>query len=490
MYHVCDMLDPKLPSLAALTLNTERTDFTRSKNPLDGKLVPAPGEDGYERKIVFLAEGEAREEHTLHLTDDWRRKQKVEPGSKDPAHDYLVENIRTYADGACFFHSLAFLIPYPSIPGHGKYAPGRNTMANSKVTGFELRHIVLNHMLEDPYWWGGETQMDPEMRSGLLANLADDAHPGGKGLEKLLIHVYVELWRPFNKFAGQQEIESAAEVLNAFVIVISLNKTDKVTQEVLKESYSQARVQSIAWPGKRDENGKFVETGTRDEKTGEWSPKEGKDPDIHHESLSIEEARDLPVYLVLLSNVLNKSTGMRSAAAHYTPLYFNKNRRMLQKKAKEADLLGASTPELLSKYGGKATKECEAAHKRRAWIYEEIYRQMGMDKLSPEDQAHVMRAAAKKDPTLGMELERALRAGGLAVDLGKRSQPGSSGAGSSEEKRPCYRCQGRLLSEEQSAYLDTLPEQERVAILALDEYLGPSPVGRLLMGRIYGGDEE
>lgn len=362
-------------------------------------------------------------------------------------------------------------------------------MANSKVTGFELRHIVLNHMLEDPDWWGGEGQMDCGMRKGLLANLADDAHPNGEGLEKLLIHVYVELWRPFNKFAGQAEIESAAEVLNAFVIVVSLNQTDPVTQEVLKESYSRARVQSIAWPGKRDENGKFVETGTRDEKTGTWIPKEGEDPDIRHESLSIEEARDLPVYLLLLSNVKKKGE-MRSAAAHYTPLYFNKNRRMLQEKAKEADLLGASTPELLSKYGGKATKEREGWHKQSAWIYEALYRQMGMDKLSPEDQAHVMRAVAKGDPTLGMELERAMRAGGLAVDLGKRSQPGSSGAGSSEEKRPCYRCQGSLLSEEESAYLDTLPEKERVAILALDEYLGPSPVGRLLMDRIYGGDEE
>lgn len=216
---------------------------------------------------------------------------------------------RVKGDGSCFFHSLSYLLPYPSIPPKNPNAePSPWSSEEISIDGFDLRNIVLDHMATDWKWYAG--QIDDRYRN-----------PGEN--DEDMMKRYIRHYRNTVVNAGQVEAEAAAEVLNAEIVILSIARFENymapdangVMQRtgrtyVAEENAVYAHVYGRAWP--------CVKIGEN-----------------QYRAMTREEADDIPTYILLWHH---PSPDGSVGPPHYSPIQRKEDYKKSKKRRKETDI--------------------------------------------------------------------------------------------------------------------------------------------------------
>lgn len=249
-------------------------------------------------------------------------------GSKDPDADLVMRNVR--GDGNCFFHALAYLIPRPTFLPRG-VRNWRFKDVASGINGLRLRELVLEHLLKPGH---EQFYFDAHPKTG-IPNFNRDTTTGfaikeGEAPRQTLTRYKKHMLRPMKTTAGTTWemaddlcVEAAAELLQAVVLTVMISDYDRPK---LKPGEKQpppryhpkwAQIVAQAWPSRKDEYGDYVVVNGS------------------YVSVTEDEARSLPVYMVVLHNKLG--------TPHYEALTFNRFLPSLEDGAKSSDVVGGSS---------------------------------------------------------------------------------------------------------------------------------------------------
>ncbi len=209
-------------------------------------------------------------------------------------------------DGTCFFHSIAYLLPYPSIPGTEQ---GR--LSKARLTGVQLRAMTMDYIDENWKWFGQENQIDratfPKQSNESL---------------KQFVQRYTNAYRG-SLWAGDVEQRAVAEMLNAHIVIVQIDGFNRKGKPMEHSRF--ARVHQSTWPCKRE----FV----NDEKLGDFDVRIEEEeekryfmnPDrVQYVPLTVEEARKIPTYVLVWHRPQtvdpNNPAKLIRGAPHYSPI--------------------------------------------------------------------------------------------------------------------------------------------------------------------------
>lgn len=214
---------------------------------------------------------------------------------------------RVKGDGSCFFHSLAYLLPHPSIPAaDGSVSP----WADSDANGFQLRRLIIDYIANDYKWYSQAGQIDQALR------YPDEG-------DEDFVRRYTTAMQHTDLFAGQTEAEAAAELLNAHIVIIEYGRyenfprrkadgTPYTVTKLVEEDISYTKVQGRAWPCVRNEDG------------------------VTYRALTAAEAMSIPTYVLLYHHP--KRADGSFGAAHYSPVQLSEDEKFTKPFAKREDI--------------------------------------------------------------------------------------------------------------------------------------------------------
>lgn len=210
-------------------------------------------------------------------------------------------------DGSCFFHSLAFLLPYPSIPGT---KPGR--LQDSGLNGEDLRALTMDYIDEHWEWFSQENQIE-----------RDEFPMRPNESPKQFVKRYTDKYRR-KQWAGQVEQRAVAELLHAHIIIVQIDGFSASGKPIQHSKF--ARVHQSTWPCKREvvtdgELGDFEVTIEED-----TSKRYFMNPDVvQYVPLTVEEAREIPTYVLLWHKPQiadpNNPMNLIRGSPHYSPIH-------------------------------------------------------------------------------------------------------------------------------------------------------------------------
>jgi hypothetical protein len=214
---------------------------------------------------------------------------------------------RVKGDGSCFFHSLAYLLPHPSIPAEDGTV---STWADSDMNGFQIRNLVVDYIKNDPEWYSKPGQIDNDLR-----------YPGES--DKAFVDRYTRVMYNTDVFAGQTEAEAASELLNAHIVIIEYGRYENFTRRgpdggevvvtrLVEENIELSKVRSRAWPCVRNPDGQT------------------------YRALTAEEAKSIPTYVLLYHHPQRPDGSF--GAPHYSPVQLAEHEVLTKPFAKPEDI--------------------------------------------------------------------------------------------------------------------------------------------------------